>query len=59
MLAGLHQVSGIAATDPGRTAARTLVFPVADALLREDAKRLGAMVGAILAEQCGDAFLPK
>jgi len=36
-----------------------LVFPATDALLREDAKRLGAMVGAILAEQCGDAFLPK
>ncbi|KGM54712.1 phosphoenolpyruvate carboxylase [Lysobacter arseniciresistens ZS79] len=36
---------------------RTVEFGATDALLREDVKTLGAMVGEILAEQRGDAFL--
>ncbi|MEG3192527.1 phosphoenolpyruvate carboxylase [Lysobacter sp. D1-1-M9] len=36
---------------------RTVEFAASDALLREDVKTLGALVGEILAEQRGDAFL--
>ena len=34
-----------------------LVFAKSDALLRDDVRRLGAMVGTMLAEQVSDAFL--
>ena len=43
--------------DPADEPLRAVEFPPTDALLRDDVKQLGAMVGAILAEQCGDAFL--
>jgi phosphoenolpyruvate carboxylase len=36
---------------------RAVDFPATDALLREDVKQLGALVGAILAEQRGPDFL--
>ncbi|GAB3730456.1 phosphoenolpyruvate carboxylase [Luteimonas pelagia] len=36
---------------------RAVDFPDTDALLRDDVKRLGALVGDILAEQRGQAFL--
>ena len=36
---------------------RTVAFAATDALLREDVKSLGGLVGEILAEQCAQAFL--
>ena len=36
---------------------REVDFPRADQALREDVKRLGALVGEILADQLGDGFL--
>ena len=34
-----------------------LEFAATDALLRDDVRTLGALVGELLAEQCGPAFL--
>jgi phosphoenolpyruvate carboxylase len=45
------------ASDTDEGPLRAVDFPESDALLREDVKRLGALVGEILAEQRGDAFL--
>jgi phosphoenolpyruvate carboxylase len=36
-----------------------LEFAETDALLRDDVRRLGALVGEILAEQCGEGFLQR
>jgi phosphoenolpyruvate carboxylase len=44
------------ASVPGDTL-RDVEFPRADQALREDVKRLGALVGEILADQLGDEFL--
>ncbi len=44
------------ASVPGDTP-REVEFPRADQALREDVKRLGALVGEILADQLGDDFL--
>jgi phosphoenolpyruvate carboxylase len=42
---------------PADDALREVDFPATDALLRDDVRRLGALVGAMLAEQEGPAFL--
>ncbi|MDQ3270378.1 MAG: phosphoenolpyruvate carboxylase [Pseudomonadota bacterium] len=44
-------------TDTSEEPLRVVAFAPTDALLREDVKMLGALVGEILAEQRGDAFL--
>ena len=44
-------------TAPDTDAPRAADLPPTDALLREDVKRLGALVGEILAEQVGPEFL--
>ena len=43
--------------EPSEEPLRTVEFTPHDALLRDDVKRLGALVGEILAEQRGPAFL--
>ncbi|MBZ4040074.1 phosphoenolpyruvate carboxylase [Novilysobacter selenitireducens] len=45
------------ASDPADEPLRTFDFAPTDNLLREDVKQLGALVGEILAEQRGPAFL--
>ena len=45
------------APDPADELLRTFDFAPTDNLLREDVKQLGALVGEILAEQRGPAFL--
>jgi phosphoenolpyruvate carboxylase len=43
--------------DPTEEPLRSVEFGATDTLLRDDVKTLGALVGAILAEQRGEAFL--